>query len=76
MKNRTALRKLAFLLLMALFGGLGPLVRAIGLPSSVTACLRAWISAAALGAFCSSRAIPSTGRRRKGRCCRCSPPAR
>lgn len=51
MKNRTALRKLAFLLLMALFGGLGPLVRAIGLPSSVTACLRAWISAAALWGF-------------------------
>ena len=51
MEKKTVLRKLAFLLLMALFGGLGPLVRAIGLPSSVTACLRAWISAAALGAF-------------------------
>ena len=52
MKNKTALLKLRFLLLMALFGLLGPLVRAIGLPSSVTACLRAWISAAALVAFC------------------------
>lgn len=51
MENKTTLRKLAFLLLMALFGGLGPLVRAIGLPSSVTACLRAWISATSLGAF-------------------------
>ena len=51
MKDKTALLKLRFVLLMALFGLLGPLVRAIGLPSSVTACLRAWISAAALIAF-------------------------
>ena len=51
MKDKTALLKIRFVLLMALFGLLGPLVRAIGLPSSVTACLRAWISAAALIAF-------------------------
>jgi RarD protein len=52
MKDKTALLKIRFVLLMALFGLIGPLVRAIGLPSSVTACLRAWISAAALVAFC------------------------
>lgn len=52
MKDKTALLKIRFLLLMALFGLIGPLVRAIGLPSSVTACLRAWVSAAALVAFC------------------------
>ena len=52
MKDKTALLKIRFVLLMALFGLLGPLVRAIGLPSPVTACLRAWVSAAALSAFC------------------------
>ena len=52
MKDKTALLKIRFVLLMALFGLLGPLVRAIGLPSPVTACLRAWVSAAALIAFC------------------------
>lgn len=40
--------KLYYLLLMALFGCLGPVVRAIGLPSVVTACLRAWISSLTL----------------------------
>ena len=40
--------KLQFLLIMAIFGIMGPIVRAIGLPSSVIACLRAWISAIAL----------------------------
>ncbi len=52
MKDKTALLKIRFVLLMALFGLLGPLVRAIGLPSPVTACLRAWVSAASLIAFC------------------------
>ena len=51
MKDKTTILKIRFVLLMALFGLLGPLVRAIGLPSSVTACLRAWISAGALIAF-------------------------
>lgn len=49
-KNQNIL-KLGFLLIMALFGCLGPLIRAIGLPVSVTACLRAWISSAALVLF-------------------------
>ena len=39
---------LRFLLLMCVFGCIGPLVRAVGLPSPVTACLRAWVSSAAL----------------------------
>lgn len=42
------MKKIYYLLLMALFGCLGPVVRAIGLPSVVTACLRAWISSLAL----------------------------
>ena len=45
MQQRQGLSKLQFLLVMCLFGCLGPLVRAIGLPSAVTACLRAWRSA-------------------------------
>ena len=48
LKDRQGLYKLQFLLVMCVFGCLGPLVRAIGLPSQVTACLRAWISAIAL----------------------------
>lgn len=40
-----------YLLVMCLFGCLGPIVRAIGLPSSVTACLRAWISSLSLIAY-------------------------
>lgn len=49
--SKQTLQKIEFALLMSLFGCLGPLVRAIGLPSAVTACLRAWISAAALIAY-------------------------
>ncbi len=66
MKEKTALLKIRFLLLMAFFGLLGPLVRAIGLPSPVTACLRAWISAAALAAFClvSRRGVEHAGMKR------------
>ena len=66
LKDKTVLRKLAFLLLMALFGCLGLLVRAIGLPSAVTACLRAWVSAAALGLYLlvSRRPIDRAGTRR------------
>lgn len=41
-------KKAFFLFIMCLFGCLGPIVRAIGLPSPVTAWLRAWISGAAL----------------------------
>ena len=37
--------KLRFFLLMALFGCMGPIVRAINLPTMIIACLRAWISA-------------------------------
>ena len=40
--------KLRFLLLMSVFGAMGPLVRAINLPSSAIAALRAVISALAL----------------------------
>lgn len=36
---------------MAVFGCLGPVVRAIGLPVTVTACLRAWISSLSLILF-------------------------
>lgn len=46
-KNQNAF-KIYFFLLMAVFGCLGPIVRAIGFPSAVTACLRAWISGLAL----------------------------
>ena len=70
MKDKTALLKIRFVLLMALFGLLGPLVRAIGLPSPVTACLRAWVSAVSLIAFASSPAARSTGRSSGARCCR------
>lgn len=51
MKNNLNLQKIEFFLIMALFGCLGPLVRAIGLPSPVTACLRAWFAAIALILF-------------------------
>lgn len=43
--------KLQFLFIMFLFGIMGPMVRAIGLPSSVIACCRAWISGTALIAY-------------------------
>ena len=36
--------KVEYILIMALFGCLGPVVKAIPLPAAVTACLRAWIS--------------------------------
>lgn len=49
--SKQTLQKIEFALLMSLFGCLGPLVRAIGLPSAVTACLRAWISAVVLIAY-------------------------
>lgn len=41
-------QKLKLLLVMAAFGCIGPIVRAIGLPSAVIACLRAWIAAIVL----------------------------
>ena len=43
--------KLKFLLLMCIFGGLGPAIKIIGLPSTVTAALRAWIAALTLILF-------------------------
>jgi len=43
--------KLEFLIVMCLFGVLGPVVKAIGLPSSAIACLRAVIAALALGIY-------------------------
>lgn len=49
MKNTS--HRIQYLLLMAMFGCLGPVVRAIGLPSVVTACLRAWISTLVLVPF-------------------------
>ena len=50
-KNTKDLSRWQFLAVMAVFGALGPIVRAIGLPSAVTACLRAWISALSLVVF-------------------------
>jgi len=47
MKSETKSR-IAFLLLMCLFGCLGPIVRAIHLPTPMIACLRAWIAGLAL----------------------------
>ena len=47
MKEQTK-SKLAFLAVMCFFGCLGPVVKAIGLPSPVTACLRAWVAALSL----------------------------
>lgn len=43
--------KTHFLLLMCLFGLMGPVVRAISLPSPAIACLRAWIAGAVLIAY-------------------------
>lgn len=51
MDKSSQFKKIAFLLVNMLFGCLGPLVRAIGMPSAVTAWLRAWIAAAALVLF-------------------------
>lgn len=43
--------KIRFLILMSVFGMMGPLVRGIDLPSSAIACLRAWLSAVALSGY-------------------------
>lgn len=43
--------KIGYLLLMCMFGCLGPVVRGIGFSSSVTAAFRAWIAAIALILF-------------------------
>lgn len=48
MKDEQLKLKLQFLLVMGIFGILGPIIRAIGLPSPVIACLRGWISGLAL----------------------------
>lgn len=42
---------LLYILVMAVFGCLGPLVRAITLPTVVITCLRAWLSSLALFAY-------------------------
>lgn len=47
-KNSTAADKIHFLIIMAVFGCMGPFIRAIGLPTPVIACLRAWISSVTL----------------------------
>lgn len=49
--NRANSSKWYYLLLMMTFGLLGPLVRAIGLPSQLTACLRGWIGSITLVAY-------------------------
>ena len=52
MKERSAWSlKIEYILVMALFGCLGPVVKAIPLPSAVTACLRAWISFVLLAVY-------------------------
>ncbi|MDO5331363.1 MAG: DMT family transporter [Bacillota bacterium] len=40
--------KIQFLITMCSFGILGPIIKAIGFPSQLTACLRAWIAGLAL----------------------------
>ena len=47
-KNESLKLKLTYLFVMVMFGIMGPIVRAIGLPSPVIACLRAWISSICL----------------------------
>lgn len=49
--RKTTLRKFEYLLLMSLFGCLGPVVKAIGFPTAVIAALRAIISGLALVIF-------------------------
>ena len=45
MKERSVFSlKIEYVLILALFGCLGPVVKSIPLPAAVTACLRAWIS--------------------------------
>ena len=51
MKNTQLKLKLQLLLVMAIFGIMGPIVRAIGLPSPVIACLRGWIAGIVLVLF-------------------------
>lgn len=46
--NKTYIQKLQYLVLMVVFGCMGPIVREIAMPPSVIACFRAWFSAAAL----------------------------
>lgn len=46
--NKTYVQKLQYLILMVVFGCMGPIVREISMPPSVIACLRAWFSAAFL----------------------------
>ena len=56
MKERSAWSlKIEYILVMALFGCLGPVVKAIPLPSAVTACLRAWISFVLLAVYLLAR---------------------
>ena len=43
--------KIEFLIVMCAFGILGPIIKAINLPSSAIACLRAWISSIALAIY-------------------------
>ena len=49
--SNTTIRKLQFLVLMASFGCLGPILRAITLPVPVIVCLRAWLAAIAIVLF-------------------------
>ena len=51
MNNNLFLKKMQFLILMASFGCLGPILRNITLPVSVTVCLRAWLAAIAIIGF-------------------------
>ena len=51
MKDEQLKLKLQLLLVMFVFGILGPIVRAIGLPSPVIACLRGWIAGITLVLF-------------------------
>lgn len=44
MKNEQLTLKLRYILIMSAFGVIGPIIRAIGLPSPVVASLRGWIS--------------------------------
>ena len=50
-EKNSVFNKFAFIVLMAVFGCLGPIVRAIGFPSQTTACIRAWIAALSLIAY-------------------------
>lgn len=51
MKDKLFINKTIYLLVCASFGIIGPLVKAISLPSPAKACYRAWIASAALLIF-------------------------